>query len=224
MKIEDLKKFCENDRYRPYLSNPFSLGDFTYATDGKVAVRVPRLEGIGEVEDAPASIETTFANNLKGFEQAAPVPNPPHVTNIICKACKGRQKVTICSECEGEGYRECDLGHEHDCEDCDGNGVIGDRSGESAVECPECEGVGRLPNLPQGLSTGVIVNDKTCVGLRYLRRIATLPAVKWSLNHRKESSETIPFWFDGGEGILMPMRFWEPGGGNYLRVDEERAA
>ncbi len=27
-----------------------------------------------------------------------------------------------CGECGGTGYQECDLGHDHDCEECDGSG------------------------------------------------------------------------------------------------------
>jgi RecJ-like exonuclease len=27
-----------------------------------------------------------------------------------------------CDECGGKGYLECDLGHDHDCEECDGSG------------------------------------------------------------------------------------------------------
>ena len=29
-----------------------------------------------------------------------------------------------CSECYGRGYDTCDLGHEHDCEECDGEGKV----------------------------------------------------------------------------------------------------
>jgi len=32
-----------------------------------------------------------------------------------------------CGECHGKGYQECDLGHEHDCEECDGSGNAPDR-------------------------------------------------------------------------------------------------
>src|SRR5574337_601455 len=36
----DLKKFCSKDR--PKLLDPFSGGEFTYASNGHIAVRVPR--------------------------------------------------------------------------------------------------------------------------------------------------------------------------------------
>jgi len=58
----DLKLFCDpNDPVRPWLGQPFSAGAWTYATDGHIAVRVPRLEDVAENPAAPA-------------EQATPVP------------------------------------------------------------------------------------------------------------------------------------------------------
>ncbi len=29
-----------------------------------------------------------------------------------------------CQECYGKGYETCDLGHDHDCETCDGEGKV----------------------------------------------------------------------------------------------------
>tara|TARA_R100001480_G_scaffold146109_2_gene144556 strand:- start:17674 stop:18000 length:327 start_codon:yes stop_codon:yes gene_type:complete len=29
-----------------------------------------------------------------------------------------------CEECCGEGHQECDLGHEHECQECDGLGNV----------------------------------------------------------------------------------------------------
>lgn len=32
------------------------------------------------------------------------------------------KEVETCEECTGAGYVECNLGHTHDCEECDGEG------------------------------------------------------------------------------------------------------
>jgi len=32
---------------------------------------------------------------------------------------------TDCIVCGGNGYEECNLGHEHECEECDGEGTVG---------------------------------------------------------------------------------------------------
>lgn len=47
---------------------------------------------------------------------------------LSCPNCYG-QCYKICSLCQGSGILECDLGHEHDCEDCYGDGYDGLTSG-----------------------------------------------------------------------------------------------
>lgn len=36
----------------------------------------------------------------------------------------GEQPAIKCAMCEGYGYKVCDLDHEHECNACDGTGVI----------------------------------------------------------------------------------------------------
>ena len=43
-------------------------------------------------------------------------------------------KDTRCSHCDGQGYAECDLGHSHDCEECDGEGKTTKSPGEVLEE------------------------------------------------------------------------------------------
>ena len=57
----DLQPFCSRDKTRTTLTQPFSFGEWTYATDGRIAVRVPRLFDFSEVDRAPnARIEQLF--------------------------------------------------------------------------------------------------------------------------------------------------------------------
>lgn len=39
-------------------------------------------------------------------------------------ALSNKENTTRCDECCGEGYRECDMGHEHECGECYGEGTI----------------------------------------------------------------------------------------------------
>ena len=52
----DLNKFCasETSRY-PNMRRPFTRGDFTYATNGDVVVRIPAVPSVGLNENAPAA-------------------------------------------------------------------------------------------------------------------------------------------------------------------------
>lgn len=46
----------------------------------------------------------------------------------ICESCRGNGnprcvcRAEPCDTCDGEGVRDCDMGHEHECDDCDGSG------------------------------------------------------------------------------------------------------
>ena len=47
----DLQPFCCTSRHQ--IMQPFSIGAFTFATDGVVCVRVPRRPDIPERDEAP---------------------------------------------------------------------------------------------------------------------------------------------------------------------------
>lgn len=49
----DLSHFCYTEDDRSYLKQPWSRGDFTYATNGHIMVRVPRRSDVPENDKAP---------------------------------------------------------------------------------------------------------------------------------------------------------------------------
>lgn len=57
MNLKLLKKFCSKDEGREALFNPLSQGEWTFATNGIIAVRVPRLDAVGEAEFAPDCVK-----------------------------------------------------------------------------------------------------------------------------------------------------------------------
>jgi hypothetical protein len=108
----DLKQFCSTEESRPYLHNPFSRGEYTFATNGHVLVRVPRLEGIAE-QEKPAA-EKTFSDSYRDGPRGS----------LIADISLPEKKQTECETCDGRGT-------EHDCPDCncrcdlcEGKGVI----------------------------------------------------------------------------------------------------
>lgn len=111
----DLSIFCGRDESRPYLLQPFSFGEFSYATNGHVMVRVPRLPDVAEQTqkgkwDAP----------FEGLEQAA--FSAPKFT-----LPKQPAQDTECEACDGRGF-------EHDCPDCECTCSACDGSGSEAAE------------------------------------------------------------------------------------------
>lgn len=53
MRARELRRFCSKDQRRPLFFNPWSVDNFTLATDGVVIVRVSRLRSIPENPKAP---------------------------------------------------------------------------------------------------------------------------------------------------------------------------
>ena len=93
----DLKKFCGTDTWRTYLHEPFSSGEYTYATDGHIIVRVPRVAAIGEVPRTP-NPEKIFAPMPADGWRTLRVALPPVAPPKECGSCYD--------------------GFEHDCPDC----------------------------------------------------------------------------------------------------------
>lgn len=117
----DLKSFCGREESRPYMSLPFSVGEWTYATNGHICIRIPRVPEIGECteEKLPiAAVKLFDALPSDGF-----VPLPPIKIE--------HEEWEECPECDGRG-------HDHDCpscqcvcDDCDGTGVPKEGHGTS---------------------------------------------------------------------------------------------
>ena len=107
----DLDAFCADDDQHPQTHTPFSIGEYTYATNGHYCVRVPRRPGVPEVKDAPDASKLFGSTNGLRFYPLAPLDLPA-------------AEMTTCNFCDGRGT-------EHDCpncrclcEYCDGDGKL----------------------------------------------------------------------------------------------------
>jgi hypothetical protein len=182
-----LSKFCHNDHQ--ILCQPWSIEDHTYATDGHIMIRVARLPDVAENELAPD------ARQIVPKEQPAewfdiPDCNPPGLED--------------CPKCIGQG-KNCD------CPECDGDGAVWLKNSynQYECECKSCEGSGRLPECPSCEGTGKLYPEKRIeIGAakfhpKYLLRLASLPNCKIG---PMGPTEVAWFKFDGGEGVLMPVR------------------
>lgn len=107
----DLQKFCGDEPYRPYLLKPFSQGEWTYATNGHICVRVPRIEGAATPDNAP-NAAALFVGVTTPCDMALPkikIPKGP-TEKIECSDCEGSGHVHECPDCQCE------------CDGCDGTG------------------------------------------------------------------------------------------------------
>ena len=201
--LQDLQKFCIRDEARYELTHPFTVGDYTYATDGRIAIRVPALP---EADATPKKTNPTsiFADDPATY---TPIELPPGWQEFpqltkICADCKGVGKCPErieCDECCGSGEAECPTCHQdHDCPECQGKGDV---RGDPNATCEACRGDKFIEVMTtiSGNRGEIFFSDV------YLRRIHTLPDV--ALSHKLDNpSLPAAFVFTGGEGRVMPLR------------------
>lgn len=112
MTPEQLTPFLSTDETRHVIMAPFPHGKHTYATDGRIMIRCPRIEGIEEVKGAPDPTKVWKPFDAKAdFKPLPPLSDPVDETSAECFPCDGTGEV-VCPHCK--------WGHE--CENCDGTG------------------------------------------------------------------------------------------------------
>jgi hypothetical protein len=118
MSTPDLKAFCATAPSRPYLHHPFGVDAYTCATDGRVAILVPRQEDLHGTMPPPERTADRVREFIAGADVSfspAPdmtLPAPPVPEEEECEDCEGRGKEHTCPDCECA------------CETCSGTGVV----------------------------------------------------------------------------------------------------
>lgn len=198
----NIHRFCaDHSDHREFLHRPFNNGDYTYASNGHFAIRVPIRSQYGPArEHIVQTMESAFGAIENREFLAVPAFDWPEKPS--CVDCEGTGKAikSTCTECNGEGTvsfsNDCNSYH-NECITCDGEGQVKPDGDET---CDSCCGKGktygdRFPfDLPD---IGVRVN------LIYLDRFLKLPGVQVSGN---PESHQMCFRFDGGYGVLMSCR------------------
>ena len=193
---EQLATFCyKDDEMRPELQQPFTVGDFTYATDGRILIRVPRLDGVekGCHDKWTACPSKYFSETLIG-PVWLPVPElPAREPDRPCTKCDGKP---VCAACRGDGSVEYEFWHgptKHTlygtCPLCDGD-----------VQCRHCDGTLVEPRNEGDEAVeigGALINSD------FLRLLAALPNAELT---PRGPLDPCRIRFDGGEGVVMPMR------------------
>lgn len=204
----DLTLFCGNkDDNR--IGEPWSDGNFTFATDGKILVRVARRADVGERLDAPA-VMGTHVGDAFDKDPGAWHPLPAlTVDPAACPCCRGVGKAYTCPECDGEGAvapsTDFNVYVWQECKTCKGVGQIPKKiwlrmhRSESDIdaECEKCDGAGKVWDDQAVEVGGALFAD------RYLSWIAALPNAEIGVFGPLDVAR---FRFDGGDGVVMPRR------------------
>lgn len=191
---EILQMFVANENEtRVFMRKPILRGDWIYSTNGHVAVRVLKQDGIDAHEtDSIPKLESLFTNNKR--DAADDIPRLPVAEK--CRDCDGRGFNYKCQDCDGEGTFDHGQ-HEYDCQECNCCGQVMSGEEEDKQPCWRCNGSG---DAAQPVKVGIQHFDR-----RYLAKIMQLPCIKFSTNP-DDSMGSGYFTFDGGEGLIMPMR------------------
>jgi hypothetical protein len=203
MNANQLQPFCSTDPFRLFLLKPFSINNFTYATNGAVLVRVPRLTEVEPLAE-PLNIEKLCEQITPVPPHAVPIPAAKEPSLIPCYKCSGKKIRLVCAVCNGEGSMPCECincGDEHtaECSSCKGGRLVGEQMNKIKEEkCEPCGATG-TEELVQDLLFGAALFQN-----KYIKLLNTLPncvAVPPA-----DPKSPLVFWFDGGDGLLMPRR------------------
>ena len=197
MKPELLQRFCGHpaNEIRVWITAPWREGGHIYATNGHMLVRIPDDgRDVAERGQNHPHVQRLF-DGVAGVDGFAPIPSDlPQQSQ--CEACDGNgwHDGYRCGDCDGHG--QFDHGnHNYDCKNCNASGQI-----EAENICSACGGFGSYGSVGDtGARTPV---GDTGYQTRYLRFLATFPGMVLAPN----GGHGAPFKFDGGEGIIMPMR------------------
>jgi hypothetical protein len=205
MSIELLKRFCSDQHdTREHLHAPMRLGDFDYATNGHILVRVPVVAG-AEVAPAVEKMTGHLSTMFKCIDDAEPAWRAMPVLDEVkkCDCCHGARKLRIenCESCKGEGQFE-HFGYDYSCQHCESNGWLEVSTGGKVVDCFMCHGRGHDTSQRMVLAQSSGPNPVP-VNTGYLSWLAALPGVVVAT---QDNERALRFKFDGGHALLMPMR------------------
>lgn len=205
----DLTKFC--DPQRPVVASPFSAGFYTYATNGYIAVRVARRDGVNDIPGTADAIERRLVH---WYGAMSPFPAASEIAVIIppCPVCSGvgGRFSLECDECDGTGTVTCgECGHDRDCDKCiDGvketRPASPDDAAEHVEDCGECNGSGKKDDI-EWASVGPYWID-----WKWVQLMTALPDLEIDLGNtglfQTNDNITVRFRFRGGDGCVVPLR------------------
>lgn len=201
----DLKKFCRKNYCSETLSEPFSEGDYTYAADGSILIRVDKITEI--IKSYPTiKPEKILEENKINRNEIWIDPPKFEIIEKNCTECDGTGKVIVCKECDGKGSLEFSSNYndyEVECQSCFGKDIENEK-------CGDCDGTSKYKEYSNPKIEKDIVIDGSLESIEimlngmYLEMIQDLPNIKIAL--QDSPVKPIKLKFDGGIGLLMPMK------------------
>lgn len=113
--ISVFEKFCDGKSRQ--LRRPFVINGMLYATSGNLCVRT---KFDGQIEDQPEN----HPNPESLYQIHLEFTTKPTTGVAIPEQIGEAFTESTCHLCDGKGLRRCDLGHDHECDECEGTGKI----------------------------------------------------------------------------------------------------
>jgi hypothetical protein len=151
--VSDLEPFCLTEDQvgeREKLRRPWPSGEYTYATNGWVIVKIPRLADV-EARDGPPT-DDQIERLWSGV-----------ATQKLLRPLPARLKLPADEEPETEGcWRRHGSSHLHSCPDC-------------KCECTLCNGTGTVPEPSEPVQI-----FGACFNSRMIKTLTRLPDMRFS--------------------------------------------
>lgn len=182
MTLDQLRQFCSTDKYRWNLLHPWTEGEWSFATDGKLIVMVPVIDGAVAPQGTNPPDGTGFLKNAQALDDSlawTPFADCQRGDEITCRYCR-----VECAACGGEG----DTG-DCGCEACECQGWV-----LSTESCAECHDIRKIA----GYQCGVAIIDPWLI-----RNLVQQPALRFI--PAVEKRKPVLFCFDGGYSFVMPI-------------------
>lgn len=188
MDIDTLLNFCKKTP-GDKLDKPFSIGNYTCASNGASLIIVPKMDDVPECnKDLEESINEIIQNIVATEWMPLSEINIPE--GDPCEFCEGKKKAFSCPECKGRGYIKFQTDRHFytvDCEECASLGEID--------LCPDCKGFG-VDQYARTEIMGKLLSDN------HLRLFMSLPECKIG---KTPGDKAARLEFAGGMGFLMPI-------------------
>lgn len=117
--------FIDEDSKR-YPLEPVTQGDKVFATDGHAIIQIDKkMVRIPYYAHSRYDLHSVFPSYDDIDWTIVDVKKMKFILNTFHQLeDEMEEQSSTCAKCDGEGTIECDLGHDHDCDQCDGDGEM----------------------------------------------------------------------------------------------------